>query len=642
MSAFGGNQFQPTQKRYLDSYFSLFYLSINIGSTIGTLLTPVFRSDIKCFGNDCYPLAFGVPAAFMLIAIIFFVSGTSYYRRDNDKAKGSDNIIGQTIGCMFTALKYKFKKSSEKKPHWLDYAEVKYTKEMISYVKTFCKIIAVFLPLPVFWALYDQQGSRWTSQAQQLNGRIGTWTIKPDQFQAINPVFILIMVPVFDIVIYPLFSKCGLLKKQLQRMSIGLIFAIIAFLIAGGLEWQMQLKSTLNNPPKQIRIVNLSPCDFQLIKNDQILNIEPNELNKNYPFNIPKEFVQNLTTSNNLTKESFTLNAVCLLEKDTIKNIFNQTISIDNSNLPKSLLFYYDERKNVLNYISLDYNITDSKIGLSEVRFTLFNTQKFGSLDPVIMNSIISYSTKDLNFSDFSLDNSNIDLIKSTDYLTIDYADYTLKVSNSSGGLLISKPILLETCGRYTVILFPSAKNSSTLDYVFLTDVYPNGIHIAWQIIQIFVMTMGELMFAISGLSFAYSQAPAQMKSVIQATWLLTVAFGNLIVVFVAETKFIKNQVYEYLLFSGLLAIATFIFMILSWFYKYETYDDDDDKKDGLIDDIEEYKDITLIKGVQKKKMSDASDFSYDDIHKGLFNKGFHREITDSDVTLINIRSLEN
>ena len=82
--------------------------------------------------------------------------------------------------------------------------------------------------------------------------------------------------------------------------------------------------------------------------------------------------------------------------------------------------------------------------------------------------------------------------------------------------------------------------------------------------------------------------------------------------------------------------------MILSWFYKYETYDDDDDKKDGLIDDIEEYKDITLIKGVQKKKMSDASDFSYDDIHKGLFNKGFHREITDSDVTLINIRSLEN
>lgn len=32
-------------------------------------------------------------------------------------------------------------------------------------------------------------------------------------------------------------------------------------------------------------------------------------------------------------------------------------------------------------------------------------------------------------------------------------------------------------------------------------------------------------------------QAPASMKSVVQAAWLLTVAFGNLIVIFVAEVK---------------------------------------------------------------------------------------------------------
>ena len=32
-------------------------------------------------------------------------------------------------------------------------------------------------------------------------------------------------------------------------------------------------------------------------------------------------------------------------------------------------------------------------------------------------------------------------------------------------------------------------------------------------------------------------QAPSSMKAVVQAAWLLTIAFGNLIVIIVAETK---------------------------------------------------------------------------------------------------------
>jgi hypothetical protein len=56
VSAFGGNQFEKTQTRYIETFFSVFYLSINVGSTIATLVTPIFRGDIKCFGNNCYPL----------------------------------------------------------------------------------------------------------------------------------------------------------------------------------------------------------------------------------------------------------------------------------------------------------------------------------------------------------------------------------------------------------------------------------------------------------------------------------------------------------------------------------------------------------------------------------------------------------
>jgi solute carrier family 15 oligopeptide transporter 1 len=40
------------------------------------------------------------------------------------------------------------------------------------------------------------------------------------------------------------------------------------------------------------------------------------------------------------------------------------------------------------------------------------------------------------------------------------------------------------------------------------------------------------------------------MKSVLQAAWLLTTAFGNVIVVIIAEAKFFDSQVYLCILIS--------------------------------------------------------------------------------------------
>ncbi len=118
----------------------------------------MLRNDVKCFGFDCYSLAFGVPAGFMFLSIVVFVIGTPYYKRANDKKK--ENIITKTVNCIFTALKIKLtsKKYNVKKEHWLDYAEEKHSKKLISDVKAFCRVVVIYLPLPVFWALYDQQG----------------------------------------------------------------------------------------------------------------------------------------------------------------------------------------------------------------------------------------------------------------------------------------------------------------------------------------------------------------------------------------------------------------------------------------------------------------------------------------------------
>lgn len=71
----------------------------------------------------------------------------------------------------------------------------------------------------------------------------------------------------------------------------------------------------------------------------------------------------------------------------------------------------------------------------------------------------------------------------------------------------------------------------------------PNSIHMLWLIPQYVVITLGEVMFSVTGLEFSFSQSPVSMKSVLQACWLLTVAFGNVIVVIVAEAKGFDKQV---------------------------------------------------------------------------------------------------
>ena len=104
-------------------------------------------------------------------------------------------------------------------------------------VRLLLRVCVMLLPLPIFWALYDQQvymlsaeklhtgththtltytlmeGSRWTLQAARMNGRLGSYTLPPDQMQAINAVLILLFIPLFETIIYPLFGICGLLKK---------------------------------------------------------------------------------------------------------------------------------------------------------------------------------------------------------------------------------------------------------------------------------------------------------------------------------------------------------------------------------------------------------------------------------------------
>ncbi|XP_047116108.1 solute carrier family 15 member 1-like [Schistocerca piceifrons] len=260
VSAFGGDQFVlPEQEKQLAQFFSVFYFSVNAGSLVSTFITPILREDVTCLGHDsCYSLAFGIPAILMIVATVFFVAGKPMYKIK--PAEG--NVLAETVKCIHHALsrkrKLKREKKGENREHWLYYADDKYDKKTIDGIKATLGVLFLYLPLPVFWALFDQQGSTWTFQATRMNGELGTWAIKPDQMQVVNSLLILCFIPLFEIIVYPLFSKCNLLKKPLQRLGVGGVVGALSFVIAAVVE--LQLEPTYAVVPKagegQVRIFN--------------------------------------------------------------------------------------------------------------------------------------------------------------------------------------------------------------------------------------------------------------------------------------------------------------------------------------------------------------------------------------------------
>jgi len=99
----------------------------------------------------------------------------------------------------------------------------------------------------------------------------------------------------------------------------------------------------------------------------------------------------------------------------------------------------------------------------------------------------------------------------------------------------------LKQGGAFTILLYEVSGSTYVAELHVITT--PNTMHMLWLVPQYVIMTLGEVMYSVTGLQFSYSQAPASMKSVLQACWQLTIAVGNIIVIIVAEAKAFDSQV---------------------------------------------------------------------------------------------------
>ncbi|XP_039997791.1 solute carrier family 15 member 1b isoform X2 [Xiphias gladius] len=526
VAAFGGDQFEDHQEKQRSTFFSIFYLSINAGSLLSTVITPILRAQ-ECgiyTKQKCYTLAFGVPAALMVVALIVFIAGSGMY----NKTAPQGNIMVKVCKCIGFAIANRFRHRAPqyaKRAHWMDWAEEKYDKLLIAQVKMVLKVLFLYIPLPMFWALFDQQGSRWTLQATNLNGDFGILTIQPDQMQTVNPILILILVPIMDSVLYPLISKCKLNFSPLKRMTVGMFFAALAFVAAALV--QIQVDQTLPKFPSstegQAKFTNMIDRPLAIKAGTNEFTLESLATNEDY-LNFDKPFYLSLGPGHayQITLPNGTRSTLVIVQRGT---------------KPTPLAFRDIESK--------------PEQGANAIRFF----SGFGSA--------LNVTVGDQDFGGLAVNTMS-------KYVAVPHGDAQFRITNNTG----EECVYSQTLGfgsSHTLIIPPTFAFGENCGKSIrsVTDIEPNTIHMAWQIPQYFLMTVGEVVFSVTGLEFSYSQAPSNMKAVLQAGWLLTVAVGNIIVLIVSEAATLPEQWAEYILFSSLLVLVCIIFAIMAYFYTY-------------------------------------------------------------------------
>ena len=181
---------------------------------------------------------------FCFSSVVIFLSGTKWYIINKPKRSASLLFFRAPASIVYAFYRRLMYGKMESAKNFMDYATPRFDEKFAYDVWLFSRVLVMFVPLPIFWALFDQQGSRWTLQALRMDGQIGSIVIQPDQIQALNPVFIILLIPVFESIVYPLFAKCKLLTRPLQRMVLGMIIAGLAFVMAALVEVYIQSQST--------------------------------------------------------------------------------------------------------------------------------------------------------------------------------------------------------------------------------------------------------------------------------------------------------------------------------------------------------------------------------------------------------------
>ena len=260
VSAFVGDQFDQSNKHRAKVVFDAFYWIINFGSFFASLLMPIF---LRNYGPS---VAFGIPGALMFIATFVFWLGRKHYVmvppappnphsflnvcRTALKSGGTGQVlalIGAVAAAASFALLPKFGFvvsfcmallaliALGGAGVWvqLDRARGTHPDEAVEGVRAVLRVLVLFFLVTPFWSLFDQKASTWVLQADAMTKP--SW-FQSSQMQALNPLLVMILIPLNNLVVYPALRRFGWEPTALRRMTAGIAFAGMSWIVVGGMQ----------------------------------------------------------------------------------------------------------------------------------------------------------------------------------------------------------------------------------------------------------------------------------------------------------------------------------------------------------------------------------------------------------------------
>jgi len=220
ISSHAGDQFEPDQKEELRRLFSIFYFAINFGAFFATLLTPWL---LEAYGAD---IAFGLPGVLMLLATLVFIAGRKLYRRVPPAGGGDLFKVIALVGVALVRWRDRPRGAG-----LLDGALGRYTSEQIDGVRSLGGVFKVFLPVSIYWALFGQMASSWTLQAAAMDLQVGALTLLPAQIRSVNAIFVMLLIPLFTVWVFPRLEGRGVSLHPVRRMGWGMLLAAASFVL---------------------------------------------------------------------------------------------------------------------------------------------------------------------------------------------------------------------------------------------------------------------------------------------------------------------------------------------------------------------------------------------------------------------------
>lgn len=284
VSANVGDQFGRGNRHLLGKMYQAFYFIINFGSLFSQLLIPWLKD------NYGWSVAFGLPGVLMAIATVFFWLGRDKFVHVPPSPGGKLGALDLAIGtCLFVALGgpffagtigavpvlvsvavalailplvYRARQKIEQDdgffavlfttigammngknaeaqqegygarvPKMFAAAEKKLGYDAVDAHVALWRIMSIFIFVVAFWALFDQHGSTWVLQAQDMNLDLGLFVFSPSQIQFVNPAMVMILIPL-NLFIFGALERSGIKVTLLRRMTAGMLLTGLSFVSA--------------------------------------------------------------------------------------------------------------------------------------------------------------------------------------------------------------------------------------------------------------------------------------------------------------------------------------------------------------------------------------------------------------------------